>query len=484
MKDGVVIRQGRTVATGDGGGNVTCNWCFTMILLPFIAVATMVGCVGHLYKSESFFHDQQVAFAEVRDKVVELPWVSPTTTHALKSANKEIVHFMGPYSANVSDLDFGLSFDHALKLHRYTEYCQWAESQEESCERCTRKDNNGNEEQYDCNCARTYYYMKRWVPSRIFSMGFDQPANHHNPQRDPFPSADIFSHDAKVDPVLLTYPLLRNLRAKQRPVTYSTGGKAFEPGMLTRFWRWLTGKPEMRFEDKKQLESLESSVAFTRDHFVFTNTWEGWFFSAYEEEHWLRIARGFGQFLEGSLLDWQIGDFYDMYNGCTAGDIRSRFYLSDPEEVSVIGELVAGSAGAADAFKLWPHQASNNFDIGIIHGGSYSPHALFSMQTHIAHNQAFWSRFFNLFAGAGAVYMLIHFGLWSPVAGSYRRRIGASIGIGVTLMALTWAVVYGFSDWSGRDSALWTVANGIGGIALMCVSLQFENSPLQHEKSS
>ena len=52
-------------------------------------------------------------------------------------------------------------------------------------------------ESYDCNCRDTYEYVKAWRSHRILSIGFDQPGNHHNPMRDPFPSQRVHAHNAE-----------------------------------------------------------------------------------------------------------------------------------------------------------------------------------------------------------------------------------------------------------------------------------------------
>lgn len=462
MKDGYVVRQGRTKRVGDGK-DPNMEWCMHTILFPLLACGALVASLGNLHTSEAFFRHQQSAFTEMKDKVVELPDVR--TSHMV---DKQIVHFSGAYNATVTDKDFGLQFDHALKIRRYTEYCQWSESSRDECEKCTRRKDDGSEESYDCNCVRTYYYTKGWRSNRIISLGFDQPANHHNPQRDPFPSASMFSRDAAVDSLLVTHPIVEKLRAVERPATFAPGGRAFKPAsMFTRLWHWMVGEPDMRFEDSSLLRQLERSPAYQRDHFVFTNTYEGWFFSAFEENTWWRIARGFGQFLEGSAFDWQIGDLYDMYNGCTAGDIRSRFFLSDPEEVSVVGELSAAEPGAAHAFKVWPHRASNSFDVGIIHEGVHAPGALFQGETEIAHKQAKWARFFGLGAGIAVVYFLIHFNIWRDrIADDWVEPSVLAVGLTCIFTVLLWTAVYGGAAFEGSGGA-WTVGTGLVGVGLV-----------------
>ena len=88
------------------------------------------------------------------------------------------------------------------------------------------------------------------------------------------------------------------------------------PGFLENAFAFVFGeRPQPRFEDVRKLRNFELSDAHVHHNFVYTNTREGWFFSPHTEETWFRVLRGFGQFLEGSAMDWQIGDLYDMYNG-------------------------------------------------------------------------------------------------------------------------------------------------------------------------
>jgi hypothetical protein len=68
------------------------------------------------------------------------------------------------------------------------------------------------------SCVTTYYYDKGWRSHRIFSGLFDQPFNHDNPQRDPFPSARDIATDANAMGVAIDPAVLRNLRAPTRKV--------------------------------------------------------------------------------------------------------------------------------------------------------------------------------------------------------------------------------------------------------------------------
>eukprot|EP00931_Biecheleriopsis_adriatica_P052921 TRINITY_DN30876_c0_g1_i1.p1 TRINITY_DN30876_c0_g1~~TRINITY_DN30876_c0_g1_i1.p1 ORF type:complete len:487 (-),score=61.32 TRINITY_DN30876_c0_g1_i1:6-1466(-) len=480
MKTGIVFRQGRKLAISSQQ-KILENWCCESIFLPIVSCVALVGLPFNLYTKEAFFQKQQLAFAEVEEKVQQLPDTGSATLNRLTNPDGgDFVHFYGPYNATIGDSAFSLRFDHALKLHRYTEYCQWEEHSHDQCQTCTSKDSNGNEETYDCNCVREYTYVKDWRDRLIPSFGFDQPANHNNPQRDPFPSTNVFSDDAVVGDIHVDGTIVENIRSQMDHVTFTANGQPFKhPSPFTRFWHYLFGAPEVRFENLAQLRSFRESVAFAEHHFVFTNTWEGWFFAAYEERNWERVIRGFGQYLEGSLFDWQIGDLYDMFNGCTAGDLRSRFYVASPVEISVLGKIQKD--GRIADFRAAPYHTSNNFAIGILHAGHHSADQLFARETRLAHNDCRWARWLNLLSGVGAVYLSVHFGLWHP--GPFlSTRGGVAIGISLTLMSLVWVAAYGLSDWSGGDSDLWTIMVGLAGIVLVVLSWQYDAKFLSKSK--
>lgn len=459
MKEGVVFRQGRKVHISDRQ-KASESWCCEFVLLPLLACVSLIGFVAYLYQKEAYFLAQQEAFAELKGEVVSLPDAEASTLQDHWSrADANIMHFSGRYNASVSDSAFNLRFDHVLKLHRHTEYCQWQETSYEECQTCKRKKSNGEEESYSCNCVRQYSYIKAWRPHRILSMGFDQPANHHNPQRDPFPSTDIFSGDAKVGVVQISHSIVQKLQGQMDPVTFSPNGHEFRPGFFKRMWFSIFGEPNMRYDSLEQLRPFHESLAFREHHFVFTNTWEGWFFSAYDMPVWQRAIRGFGQWLEGSLFDWQIGDLYDMVGGCTPGDLRSRFYVVDPEDISVLGQI---ESIENKGYRVVPYRTSNNFPVGIIHVGEYSSSELFAFETMSAKNACKWARFGVFLSAAAATFFLTRFGFFDSVG--YLPPMCAVLGIGLILMSLVWAIVY------GNDS--WTIGFGVCGCIAVGYSMQ------------
>jgi hypothetical protein len=116
-----------------------------------------------------------------------------------------------------SDPEFGIKLPDTLHLRRNVEYCQWNEHYTQSCEKCSDgTDGNGNAKYKDCNCVRQYHYVKAWHPRRINSLLFDQPAAHHNPQRDPYPAKDFYSEDAKIGSTAIDVALIANEHSSVR----------------------------------------------------------------------------------------------------------------------------------------------------------------------------------------------------------------------------------------------------------------------------
>jgi len=118
-----------------------------------------------------------------------------------------------------------------------------------------------------------------WSPIKINSLLFDQPFAHYNPQRDPFPTYSLTTPSAKFGQYTVLKPLIEKLNN-------------FE---IAHF------KPE-------DLNSgFVSSPSFNQHNFRYVGN--GYFYSPYSMSESSRVFNLFGQFLEGSLLDFQIGDF-------------------------------------------------------------------------------------------------------------------------------------------------------------------------------
>lgn len=92
-----------------------------------------------------------------------------------------------------------------------------------------------------------------------------------------------------------------------------------------------------------------------------------------------KLFKWFGQYLEGSLFDFQIGD---LFSQCTAGDIRIQFYAATAENgVSVIGKQldVQGLLGI--------YETTRNYHLGIVKEGYYTAEQMFES----GRNQIQWT---------------------------------------------------------------------------------------------
>mmetsp|Transcript_71577 Transcript_71577/g.116032 ORF Transcript_71577/g.116032 Transcript_71577/m.116032 type:complete len:478 (+) Transcript_71577:196-1629(+) len=317
-------------------------------------------------------------------------------THTFKHAHAQSLHSLedcyahsarGPVhissnaiSGTVGDEDFGVTIDKALQLNRHTEYCQWMQHTHDQCDTCskTSTDSKGKKmtTSKKCNCRRTYTYVKTWRNHRINSLLFDQPAAHHNPQRDPFPAAAFFSSDARVGEVDLDVQVLKNkhssLRGTTRNVNWTPAAQR-EVQWYDGAWRWLETYvlPETvsnwfvdttRYEYLQNLKHARSSRAGTDSNFVYVGQNRGYFFSPYAPSAHEFLFKMFVEHLEGSLLDWQIGD---LMPSCTAGDIRVSYRTKDPDRLSAIGRLVDGRERA----RLTLFTTSRNYQLGLAHEG-------------------------------------------------------------------------------------------------------------------
>jgi hypothetical protein len=165
----------------------------------------------------------------------------------------------------------------------------------------------------------------------------------------------------------------------------------------------------------------------------------------------------------GSLLDFQIGD---IFSSCTAGDIRVRFRVADPSDVSVIGR-VHGSVREGLSVRLIEGLKSTNQPIGFVHAGDHS----YDQMLRAEHNDAFgtcmWWRLGALLWGLAAERSLAS--VQSNGRPTWPPNWASACGAGVLLVAMVWSAISGVSDWAGASTSLWTVAALVGGAALLHV---------------
>jgi len=280
--------------------------------------------------NEHYEREMRFAFDEVKEEVVH-----SNGNHVNYYNEGKLVYFTTNEvipSDVLIDQDFQLiSPPNALKMKRVEEYCQWIEIQEHH----TREDNQGNKVEYV-----TYHYTKEWVSSPIISVFYDQAFAHNNPQRQPFPSKYWQTETAQAGAYTLTSPIISSLKSFH---TYELSPNELAPYM--------------------------SSLAYTLEKFNYIGG--GYFYSAYEERGTLLFARLFGQFIEGSLLDYQL---VDLFPQCTAGDVRVHFEVATPNYISVVGKQVdeKGTIG------LW--RTSRDFELGYIHDGIFSVEEIFEKE--------------------------------------------------------------------------------------------------------
>lgn len=114
---------------------------------------------------------------------------------------------------------------------------------------------------------------------------------------------------------------------------------------------WFGGGKDRTLRlDVNSLASVAAAPpAAQRDNFVYVGDQSGrrgYFFSPYDPSLSEQLLKGFGQYLEGSLLDWQVGD---LMPSCTPGDLRVSFDAQAPHKISVLAEVGSTSAGGAAA---------------------------------------------------------------------------------------------------------------------------------------
>lgn len=193
---------------------------------------------------------------------------------------------------------------------------------------------------------------------------------------------------------------------------------------------FCTGHLEVPFNRSEVL----SSPAATEHKFRYIGN--GYFYSAYLPQGAEQVARTAGMWLEGSLLDYQLGD---LFHACTAGDIRVWYEAVAPETVSVLGRLTNTTIGKA--------AAANGYQIGMVQQGVRTASQMMDVEIR----GAWWSAVFwhACAVGWGAI-----LGGWleqqqqESVAFSWARVTQHTLAFAGFLCATVWLVVYGPSPWT------------------------------------
>eukprot|EP00756_Hemistasia_phaeocysticola_P035622 Hpha_TRINITY_DN16596_c4_g8::TRINITY_DN16596_c4_g8_i1::g.136153::m.136153 len=440
MSEGMTFRMGRTVHVPDNVramenkvGGVCCKIiAYLFLLLLPVAV----------YYTELELENHRRAFRGVDGKEISM---SPTANE--KYFRKELgglVHVPGSeLEGNVVDGEFGLNLP-GLRLGRHTEYCQWMEHSHTRCERCPDgQDSEGKTKYKDCNCVRQYSYTKGWRSHRINSLLFDQPGAHFNPQRDPFPSRTFTSGDAKMVPSNLHLPSQildgSRLLATSRPIGFAPHGIRPPPSFGEKFANYFFGWQDTTlYGDTSELNDLPRSPAGMEN---FRYVGRGYFFSPYEASAMGTFAKIFVEFMEGSLLDWQVGD---LLPSCTAGDIRTSYRVTAPNEISAAGELVQGRDGS---LALIPHKTPHSdWAIGMVHEGSHGFVAMREADLWEQKKQAWLLRFFAIAWG-------LVLGLMVDLHGTSEMNFFGSCGAS----ALMWAGVTFLAGGADKGAAIASV---------------------------
>eukprot|EP00743_Colponemidia_sp_Colp-15_P002657 GILK01002879.1.p1 GENE.GILK01002879.1~~GILK01002879.1.p1 ORF type:complete len:430 (+),score=48.13 GILK01002879.1:74-1363(+) len=337
------MRVGRTVVYQESHCGKMCK----LVMVTILVVAFFVGVPIYGFMQELERRNMTEAFVEAAQVVEPLT----SDRNPSFSNNQKLVHVhskdLRPASV-LADADFGLHFNNAWQVQRKVEYCQWQEtSTEETIGRSNGKDIK----------RVKYYYVKSWHSHRIPSLLFNQPAAHHNPLRNPFPARDWNVNGGQIGDYYVNEALVKRMK----------------PFTLKQYSR------------EEFPRAFVNSNAY-QQHFTYTK--DGYFYGSYQKSNFERVAKLFGEYLEGSLLDFQIGD---LFNICEAGDIRVRFYTVEPTEMSVLAQQ-SNAVG-----HLQEYIAHNQYKVGLLYAGKHTSDELITLEKNAQWWIVFGSRLLLLF---------------------------------------------------------------------------------------
>ncbi len=120
----------------------------------------------------------------------------------------------------------------------------------------------------DCNCVRTYHYAKGWHGHRINSLLFDQPAAHHNPQRDPYPATDFYSQDAEIGSSDVDVALINNEHSSVRGAAHyidwnPVASHTHNEGAFDWMFFWRDRSKDTHYYPTSHLKGYHNSPATT-----------------------------------------------------------------------------------------------------------------------------------------------------------------------------------------------------------------------------
>jgi hypothetical protein len=297
-------------------------------------VVLVLVAIGGAIAALMFRHEYREYVAARESVVVQEAGPEPSPYHAGSVVHMAVEPAGVRPQRSAYDPGFGLTATGAFTLQREAQFCQWVQTHVDH----TTKHSDGTE-----TVTRTYYYSKQWVPTPLISLGYDQPAAHHNPLRNPYPSGTVDQVDVTLNSgFTLPAPLAASVRVEEAPVLH---------------WR-----PE-------HLGQFITSPAVAHEKFFYTGN-NGWFYSKHEPSTAENMFRTAMMFAEGTLLDFQIGD---LFATCTAGDVRVRYRAKLPSGgVSVVAQQVDAS-GLLGTFR--PPQSSK--DMALVHEGIHDADTMF-----------------------------------------------------------------------------------------------------------
>jgi len=256
--------------------------------LAIFALIVFFGTLFTGYKTCSTFSAYNDVGSSLRNLVLHHTGNDNQFNH---QHNGHIVHVNIPqhelvFERNAHDSYLNVDVPGVVSLSRNVEYCQWMEHVHES----TQKTSYGTE-----YVSRTYWYTKGWMSHQISSLFFDQPAAHHNPQRNPVSGGivDRIGVSSKKGFKVSGY-LMDNLEGSSYVVS-------FPP---------------------KKMKGFKYSPAYANEKFFYTGD-NGWFLSKYQPSKAETAMKMALQYAEGTLFDFQLGDLLSV---CDAGDVRVRLH--------------------------------------------------------------------------------------------------------------------------------------------------------------
>jgi len=315
------------------------------ITYTILAVLAGLGCVYTGYKSCTSFSKYRDVRASLKSLIVHPsdngygfdPANNGDVVH-VNIAQKDLI-----FERAVHDPYLNLEVPGAVTLNREVEYCQWAEHVHEK----TKKVGQDRE-----RVIRTYSYTKTWRPYLISSLFFDQPAAHHNPQRNPVSAGAIDKVGiSSTTGFSIAAPYMDKLRESESIISF---------------------RPE-------KLQGLVNSPAYINEKFFYTGN-NGWFLSKYNPSTAETAMKMAFQYLEGTLLDFQLGDLFSV---CDAGDVRVQL------RGKVLDNGISVIALQNNDGNLVPFQTLSGRDLIIMRPGQLSAQSMIDDEI----NHQFWDLF-------------------------------------------------------------------------------------------